>query len=327
MFSSIEQKMKKMGTWAEVPVTLRKGGVNRTVNLSEARGKRCLETLGWLVTLAEDCEMNLVHPFTRVQINLPHVTTFNDYHLKSLYIRTSFIRKAVLSSRPEESKDYVLVVLHGDIGHFGFWRPGDKSWTDVEVPILGFCDIIFHEDLLYAVKGHGMVSAFDVLGPYPIRPWFGLGIPDICFGLQKQLFIVESAGVVLMVHQDASLPDFGDDDPFGPDNKERSSVDYPTCRFQVFEFASCTKEWVEIMSLGNNALFLGENASISVDASRFSGMKANSIYYTDNFWHFYQRGGVNTGIYSLEDGSKSPCYKEESFNLTCPPLWVSPSSF
>ncbi|KAF7149627.1 hypothetical protein RHSIM_Rhsim02G0224300 [Rhododendron simsii] len=262
-------------------VSLRKGGIICTINLPEARGKRCLETLGWLVTIAED----------------------------------------------EESKDYVLVVLHGNVRHLGFWRPGDKSWTNVEVPILGFYDIIFHEGLLFAVKGHGMVLAFDVLGPYPIRPWFGLGIPDICFGSHKQLFIVESAGVVLMVHQDASLPDFGDDDPFGPDNKERSSVEYPTCRFQVFEFASGTKEWVEIMSLGDNGLFLGENASISVDASRFSGMKANCIYYTDNFWNFYQRGGANTGIYSLEDGSKSPCYEEESFNPICPPLWVSPSSF
>ncbi|XP_058203101.1 uncharacterized protein At1g65760-like [Rhododendron vialii] len=241
-------------------ISPRKDGVIRTVNLPEARGKRCLESLGWLVTLAEDGEMNLLHPF-------------NDYHFRSLYKHPSFIHKAVLSSRPEESKDYVLVVLHGNVGHLGFWRPGDKSWTDVEVPILGFCDIIFHEGLLYGVMGHGMVLAFDVLGPNPTRPWFGLGIPDICFG------------------------------------------------FRVFKAASSTNEWVEIMRLGDNALFLGENASISVDASRFLEIKANCIYYTDNFWNFYQRGGVNTGIYSLEDGSKSPCYEEEySFNPICPPL-------
>ncbi|KAI8569432.1 hypothetical protein RHMOL_Rhmol02G0278600 [Rhododendron molle] len=91
----------------------------------------------------------------------------------------------------------------------------------IEVPILCFHDIIFHEGLLYGVKGHGLVLAFDILGPCPTRPWFGLGIPDICILSAKQLFIVESAGVVLMVHQDASLPDFGDDDHFGPDNKEK----------------------------------------------------------------------------------------------------------
>ncbi|KAI8569433.1 hypothetical protein RHMOL_Rhmol02G0278700 [Rhododendron molle] len=82
------------------------------------------------------------------------------------------------------------------------------------------------------------------------------------------------------------------------------------------------------MSLGDNALFLGENASISVDASRFPGIKANCTYYTDNYWEFYEQGGANhTGIYCLKDGSKSACYEEESFNPICPPLWVSPSSF
>ncbi|KAI8569434.1 hypothetical protein RHMOL_Rhmol02G0278800 [Rhododendron molle] len=283
--------------------------------------------LGWFVTIAEDGEINLLHPFTRVQINLPHVTAFKKYHMRTGDKNMSFIRKAVLSTRPEEGKDYALAVAYGDSGYVGFWRPGDKSWTDVEVPILGFCDIIFHEGLLYGVMRNGMVLAFDVLGPYPTRPWFGLGMPDICIRSAKQLFIVESAGVVLKVRQDASLPDFGDDDPFGPDNKERSSVDYPTCRFRVFEAASSTNEWVEIMSLGDNAMFLGQNASISVDASRFPGIKANCIYYTDNFWNFYQRGGVNTGIYSLEDGSKSPCYEEESYNPICPPLWVNPLSF
>ncbi|KAF7151438.1 hypothetical protein RHSIM_Rhsim02G0223900 [Rhododendron simsii] len=271
-------------------VSLRKGGVIRTVNLPDARGKRCLETLGWLVTVAEDGEINLLHPFTRVQINLPHVTTFKHYQMRTFDKNTSFISKAVLSSRPEESEDYALVVAYGDSGYVCFWRPGDMSWTDVRISLLYFRDIIFHGGLFYGVVGRAFVFAFDVWGPDPTRTW------------------------IATVYNGTN----------------RSRVDYRTPRFQVFGAALRGKgEWAEITSLADNALFLGDNASFSVDASRFPGIKANCIYYTDEYWEFRKRGGGlrHTGIYCLEDGSKSPCYEEESFNPICPPLWVNSSSF
>ncbi|KAF7151902.1 hypothetical protein RHSIM_Rhsim02G0224400 [Rhododendron simsii] len=284
-------------------VSLRKGGVICTVNLSEARGKRRVETLGWLVTLAEDGEMNLLHPFTRVQINLPHVTTFKDYHMKSFLINTSFIQKAVLSSRPEESKDYVLVVILGG-GYVCYWRPGDKSWTDVIGHVASFPDIIFHDGLFYGLMC-SFVFAFDVWGPDPTRPWIVLHRPDRPkIGSNEQPFLVESAGVLLL-----------------------GKRDFRNSRFQVIQTALKEKgRWVEITTLGDNALFLGDNASISVDASKFRGIKANRVYCTDKYWEFYERGVNHTGIYCMEDGRKSPCYEEESFDLICPPLWVNPSS-
>ncbi|KAF7150964.1 hypothetical protein RHSIM_Rhsim02G0225200 [Rhododendron simsii] len=313
-------------------VSLRKGGVIRTVNLPEARGKRCLETLGWLVTVAEDGEINLLHPFTRVQINLPHVTTFKHYQMRTFDKNTSFISKAVLSSRPEESEDYALVVAYGDSGYVCFWRPGDMSWTDVRISLLYFRDIIFHGGLFYGVVGRAFVFAFDVWGPDPTRTWIALQAPEMYTGsgMKEQLFIVESKGVLLMVIQDLSIPKFRDDRHYVPAGTNRSRVDYRMPRFQVFGAALRGKgEWAEITSLGDNALFLGDNASFSVDASRFPGIKANCIYYTDEYWEFRKQGGVlrHTGIYSLEDGSKSPCYEEESLNPICPPLWVNPSSF
>ncbi|KAI8569431.1 hypothetical protein RHMOL_Rhmol02G0278500 [Rhododendron molle] len=311
-------------------VSLRKGGVIRTVNLPEVRGKRCLETLGWFVTIAEDGEMNLLHPFTRVQINLPHVTTFKNYHMRTGDQNMSFIRKAVLSTRPEEGRDYALVVAYGDSGYVGFWRPGDESWTDVRISLLYFHDIIFHEGLFYGVVGRGFVFAFDVWGPDPTRPWKVLHAPDMYegTGMREQLYIVESKGLVLMVIRDLSLLNFWDG--LVLDNTNRLRVYDGTHRVQVFEAALRKNgKWLEVTSLGDNAVFLGDNASVSIDASRFPGIKANCIYYTDEYWEFRKRGGVlnHTGIYCLEDGSKSPSYEEESFNPICPPLWVSPSSF
>ncbi|KAI8569443.1 hypothetical protein RHMOL_Rhmol02G0279600 [Rhododendron molle] len=322
-------------------VSLRKGGVIRTVNLPEVRGKRCLETLGWFVTIAQDGEMNLLHPFTRVQINLPHVTTFKDYHMRTFHNNTSVIRKAVLSSPPEDSKDYALAVAYGEKGYLGFWRPGDESWNDVKISVLPIRDIIFHEGLFYGVMGRGFVFDFDVRGPDPTWTWIASDIPDMytrtglnrqlytSTGRNKQLFIVESKGEVLVVIRDLSMPNFCDDHHYVPDNTNRSRVDYRTRRFQVFQATPREKvKWVEIMSLGDNALFLGDNASVSVDASRFPGIKANCIYYTDEHWEFRKRGGLkHMGIYCLEDGRNNPCYEEQSSNLVCPPLWVNPSSF
>ncbi|XP_058217554.1 F-box protein At2g26160 [Rhododendron vialii] len=44
------------------------------------------------------------------------------------------------------------------------------------------------------------------------------------------------------------------------------------------------KEWVEINSLGDDALFLGDNYSLSVTASNFPGCQANCVYYTDDVY-------------------------------------------
>ncbi|KAH7840338.1 hypothetical protein Vadar_015714 [Vaccinium darrowii] len=279
-------------------VSLRKGGVIRTINYQKQG-----ENDAWRLWV--------------------------DYHLKRITKHLSFVHKAVLSSSPEKSDDYVLVVIYGRSGYLAFWRPGDVSWAEVYARTNSFCDIIFHKGLFYGVIGTGMVLAFDVWGPEPTLAWPVLQLPHRYIGQVKQPFLVESAGVVLMVIQDASLPDFRDDDHFVYDNRDTSRVGYRICGFHVFKAFLSKGIWAEITSLGDNALFLGDNASVSFDASRFPGIKANCIYHTEDSWEFYERGGEvkDACIYYLEDGSRSSCYEGESFNSSCPPMWVNPPSF
>ncbi|KAI8569430.1 hypothetical protein RHMOL_Rhmol02G0278400 [Rhododendron molle] len=309
-------------------ISLRKGGVIRTVNLPEARGKRCLESLGWLVTISQDGDMNLLHPFTRVQISLPQVT--KNYHLDSMKNHLSFIHKAVLSSRPEESNDYVLVVIYGCSRRLAFWRPEDKSWTAVNVGLISFCDINFYKGLCYGVMSNGMVLAFCVWGRYlTLASHVGYGPREfIGHNGLKQPYIVQSADVVLIVirvFREACLPVFLGDNHFGFSNSGESGIYYETCGFKVFEVdLSRVGECAEKTSLGDNALFLGDNSSVSLVASRFRGIKSNCIYYTNNL---KRREGNGMCIYDMEDGSNRPCYEEESSSLTCPPIWVNPSSF
>lgn len=105
-------------------------------------------------------------------------------------------------------------------------------------------------------------------------------------------------------------------------------IEYGTREFRVFKVDVSNWRGTELHSLGENALFLGDNASISIKASKFSGLRPNCIYYTDDCWPsyiFFKRGGgKDMGIFNLKDGSRTPCYEGESLSPVCPPLWVRP---
>ncbi|XP_027083920.1 uncharacterized protein [Coffea arabica] len=98
--------------------SLAKGRNCSRLFLPEAREKKCMESRGWFIALGVSGEMSLLHPFSRAQIELPHITTFPE--------------RAVLSASPSETSDYVVMVVHGGGQYLGYWRPGDESWTGIE---------------------------------------------------------------------------------------------------------------------------------------------------------------------------------------------------
>ena len=99
---------------------------------------------------------------------------------------------------------------------------------------------------------------------------------------------------------------------------------YGTMGFEVFEVDLGGGKWKELKSLGNRALFLGNNSSISVEASDFSGCRANCIYfigsYPDTYWSIPGGGGRDMGIYNKLDGSIEPHYYRESLSRITPPM-------
>lgn len=125
--------------------------VKSKVFLPEAAGKFCIGTTkGWLVTIAQDGSMKLLHPFSRVQIELPHQSTFVDYEEQETrpFI---FISTAALSANPSETSDYIVMVIYGGEGYLGFWRAGDQSWTRVETreANCAYNDVVFHNGYMY----------------------------------------------------------------------------------------------------------------------------------------------------------------------------------
>ena len=61
-------------------------------------------------------------------------------------------------------------------------------------------------------------------------------------------------------------------------------------------------EWIEVESLGDVTLFLGNNHSISVLASTSIGCKSNSIYFYNDFFNYYDYfgGPFHFFIFNLE---------------------------
>ncbi|KAH7840653.1 hypothetical protein Vadar_019799 [Vaccinium darrowii] len=304
--------------------------------LPEAEGRRCMETLGWLVTASEAGDINLLDPISRVQIPLPHISTFKHYE-DNMPVNFFYIQKAVLSSRPcisSKENNYVLMVTYEGCGFLGFWKSGDKAWTTIETHEGAFHDITYHHGQFYAVNSEGNVFVCDVGGRDPTVAQLCGGIPtEILFF--KRPYIVESTGEeVLIVVRDGYELEF-DEDAVEEEDSEFYSKDenefkghYGTKEFRVFKVDLSNREWVELQSLGDNALFVGDNASISVQASKFQGIRPNCIYFTDDCWPGYiwskRGGGKDMGIYNMEDRSLTPCYKGSSFSRFCPPLWVRP---
>ncbi|KAM3246976.1 hypothetical protein P3L10_008743 [Capsicum annuum] len=106
---------------------------------------------------------------------------------------------------------------------------------------------------------------------------------------------------------------------------------YGTTDFQVFQVDLATSKVTEMRELGDIAFFLGAYASLSVQASQFPGIKPNCIYFTDDYFESYfiyeEGGGLDMGVFNLEDGSIQPHYDVVSLNRVCPPTWVTPTLY
>ncbi|KAI8569542.1 hypothetical protein RHMOL_Rhmol02G0286600 [Rhododendron molle] len=106
-----------------------------------------------------------------------------------------------------------------------------------------------------------------------------------------------------------------------------SQSSYRTRSFAAFKVDLSNGGLMELKSLGDNALILGYNASTSVPASKFKGVRSNCFYYTDDLLlgNFLGKGGrKDMAIYNMED--QSHVHNGKSLSTTCPPLWVTPYS-
>ncbi|XP_049396658.1 F-box protein SKIP23-like [Solanum stenotomum] len=307
--------------------------------IPKASGKRCMETMGWLVMVGkEEGEISLLHPFSGVQIELPHQNTTENYHTHhqtgDLW---TYFHKAVLSASPSHTSDYLLMVIEGDVKFLSYWRPGNLQWTRIINTSLHVAhrDVIYFDGKFYAVDWSGRVLVCDIESNQTqvvaqlAREYNG-----------EESYIVESLGTLfIVVRYGVGIRYITDDSERIPLTLTQDDIfddldeelTYGTTNIRVFEVDLVTGKLTQTKELGDTAFFIGHNASRSVQPSQFPGIKPNHIYFTDDYWESYlvfeEGGGLDMGVFNLADGTilPFPHYKGVSLSPVCPPTWVTPT--
>ncbi|PHT53858.1 hypothetical protein CQW23_08320 [Capsicum baccatum] len=226
----------------------------------------------------------------------------------------TFYRKAVLSASPSRTSDYVLMVIDGGICFLSFWRPGDLRWTRVSWEETNY-------NLLFDLKSYHSSGSI---------PTWRQARTIIHVESLGSLFVVSRNGVRFRNAIDDSDMVSLTLNPIEIQDIEEdvSNITYGTTNIRVYQVDLPDGKVTETRDLRGMAFFLGANASLSVQASQYPGIKPNHIYFTDDFFETYtayiEGGGSDMGVFNLADGSIQPHYNVVSLSRVCPPTWVTP---
>ncbi|XP_071724167.1 putative F-box protein At1g65770 [Rutidosis leptorrhynchoides] len=270
------------------------------MNLPETLGRKCRSVgYGWLFTVDVDLQLNLLNPLTRHQINLPsymELRTGVQLHEK----RNAYIDKVIASTDPWNSQaqhynqDCVIMTISGIAsGLLAFARPGDEAWT------LYVCDI----------DGEQHPNGTPIAR---VPKWVRMKCGD------RRKYIVESCGELFFIQRYFY---------------DRDEEPFKTKYFYVLKLKEAKKKkgpykykLVKVKTLGNRAIFIGDNASFSFLASSINGCKANHIYFTDDtpmvYLHDEDLAGSDMGVYNFKKGTIERHYETESLSHFCTSLWV-----
>lgn len=231
-------------------------------------------------------------------------------------MRDSFIKKTILSSSPANDSDFIAVVILNQTGDLAFCRKSDESWTFLG-DAQSYCeDVIYHRGLFYAVNRYGSIAVCDMNGSSPRVSI--IEMPQQ-FGGDLQ-YLVESGEELLLVTRYLDLTYDGEPD--------QTNMIYRTTRFQVCSLDWEGSRWEVMSSLGDRALFIGGNLSLSFSSVDFPGCAGNCIYYTDDYSEDNDDGigdEQDIGIFNFGDGSIEPLPCSNFRIRWSSPLWVTPN--
>ncbi|XP_056165682.1 uncharacterized protein LOC115687474 isoform X2 [Syzygium oleosum] len=295
----------------------------------EFLGKRCCgSSYGWLALLDGTPEILLFNPLTEEKILLPNLTRLPEvleFHEKGeeyLYedlmgehhtidmdiMKNFFVHCIALSGDPTLVNQNSWAALCYDLraNRLAFCKVHDKSWTVLQDQPTRYVDILIHKEQLYAVDFTGRVIICDLCSPENLV----IVQPESVSGPRRR-YLVELRGALLMVcapmdnvvnlaeeeeenfyeallDSDHSVIYDSEDGGRGPLHMEYKNR---ALWFHVFELDEVERRLVKVNNLGNYALFLSQNYSVSLLASEVPGCRENCIYYLDGFT---VKGGTNT---------------------------------
>ncbi|XP_059629222.1 putative F-box protein At3g25750 [Cornus florida] len=289
---------------------------------------------GWLFTVEETFGVTLINPFSGATIELPPIMDLSYFHPPDETdddddddndpIEVDFeVVKATLSVDPAlYPNDYIVTATYSGYRRLAFILPGDKAWTYIDKERFRLIfDVTYYKGRIFAVDDKSRVLMIDVnrrAGESQAPQVEVIAPPTIVYS--HQTYIVESSSGDLLVVQ--RFLKVGDD-------SQHATKGFKVCKLLLDQFEQGWPMQVELKNLGGDTLFLGDNHSICVSASKWPGCQPDSIYYTDDYIEILSQlpsGRRDIGIFNIEKGSFGTHYILDPSHKDMPPsIWIVPT--
>ncbi|KAL5543579.1 hypothetical protein UlMin_007363 [Ulmus minor] len=298
----------------------------------------CGSSEGWLVATDINYEVSLYKPYSflkgeknveSISIQLPSICPKGIFYDSEDNDSDSdddledpnfdfYIYRTIITADPLENSDdcRVIAIIRGSF-ELALIKPGkNTSWTKIDARRLQFRDILYYNNQLYGIDVEGRLMSFE------FRDWkyiisTKLRTSDF---IGRRYLVKSYYGDLLQVERHI---EFWYDEING---HQRA-----TKKFKIFKLDFEHQKWVEVRSLGDSTLFLGDNSSICVLASNFVGCQPNCIYFThdDDTISSHPKGLFDSGIYNVETKSVLFHFSMDSTIFAKmsgrPPIWVVPT--
>lgn len=297
---------------------------------SDSEGVRFIgSSHGWLVAISRNSELYLLNLFSRTCITLPGKDTIPPPETCGpkfpLVQSPTLIQKVILTANPSLDDNYKVIITCDSRKKLAFCGSGDKKWVGFSNSE-GYVDLVWHDMLLYTLKEGIKIEIWEFADS--CFPTIKICVEcccakelffpsDLC---STQWYLVPSLGELLFIVRHIG-------EYFDAEEDNHLFYPYRTLKFQVYKLNMIEKKLEEVTSLKDQVIFLGGNHGISVSARDYQEFKANSIYFTDDYWdrmyEDYIHGGHDLGSFNLKDKIISPHFESlylEKFEPT--PFWV-----
>ncbi|XP_004309709.1 PREDICTED: F-box protein SKIP23-like [Fragaria vesca subsp. vesca] len=277
---------------------------------------------GWLILVEEDYAVTLLNPFSRIKgkqekensiIRLPPLIPIIPLRVEK---RDYYVHKAMISGDPIlNPKECIIVVINDELSQMAFLRLKDKRWLHLDEGWTAIEEIVNVEDKFYAVNNFSQLLSIN-LTKFSNSEDATVAATGIVRDYALRSYLVDSEDGLLMV-------------------RRISEWDVDKCvtkKFKIFQLNGSKNGWIEKNTLGEYALFVGDNSTISILASKLKNCKPNCIYFNQDDNRIKNEigphGPYDFGVYNVESQEISKPYTVDAMTLLKmtkrPPIWITP---
>ncbi|PIA40959.1 hypothetical protein AQUCO_02300021v1 [Aquilegia coerulea] len=186
----------------------------------------CGSSLGWLVLVDDNFDMNLFNPLSGAKFQLPSSTTLPPPLPTFRRFSKYYVDKALLSCDPcsaNSSQNLVVFVICGSHRRLAFCKLGDKSWRPItSISHRDYTDAIFYEQKFYAIYNPGGLVSCDVSDTHPRVIEYARRPRGEIFWHTR--YLVESKGELFQLRRNTRFD--LDDEPYESDSDYDDDYDH-----------------------------------------------------------------------------------------------------